>query len=62
MKRGHEPKTTLDPLEKLKAAYAYEILGVEQHVIAALYGINSGRIAEAIAEVRKAVGIPSTKH
>jgi hypothetical protein len=57
MKRGHEPKTILDPHEKLKAAYAYEILGVEQHAIAALYGINAGRIAEAIADVRKAVGI-----
>lgn len=60
MKRGHEPKTSLDPIEKLKAAYAYEVLGVEQHVIAALYGINAGRVAEAIAEVRKAIGI-STK-
>lgn len=56
MKRGHEPKTVLTPVEKLKAAYAYEVLGVEQHIIAALYGINAGRIAEAIAEVRKALG------
>lgn len=61
MKRGHEPKTSLDPIEKLKAAYAYEVLGVEQHAIAALYGINAGRVAEAITEVRKAIGMPSTK-
>lgn len=59
MKKGHEPKTALDPQEKLKAAYAYEILGVEQHVIAALYGINPGRVAEAISAVRTAVGIPT---
>jgi hypothetical protein len=62
MKKGHEPKTRLEPDEKLKAAYAHEILGVEQHVIAALYGINSGRVAEAVAEVRKAVGINPSKH
>jgi hypothetical protein len=57
MKKGYEPKTNLSPQERLKAAYAHEVLGVDQHVIAALYGVNPGRVAEAVADVRKAVGI-----
>jgi hypothetical protein len=57
MKKGYEPKANLSPQERLKAAYAHEVLGVDQHVIAALYGVNPGRVAEAVADVRKAVGI-----
>lgn len=57
MKRGYTEKTSLEPLEKLKAAYAHEIHGVSQHAIASLYGVNQGRIADAIASVRKAVGL-----
>ena len=44
-------------MEKIMAAYAYEVLGVNQHHIAALYAVNPGRVAEAIDAVRKAVGL-----
>ena len=57
MKRNHETKTILEPIEKLKVAYIYETYGIDQHAIAALYGVNSGRVAEAIGDVRKAIGL-----
>jgi hypothetical protein len=49
------PKTFLTPDEKLRAAYAHIINGVDQHHIAALFGINPGRVNEAIQDVRKAI-------
>jgi hypothetical protein len=58
MKRGHEAKTCLDPREKIKAAYLHEVMGVDQHIIAVFFGVNPGRIAEAIIDVRKATGVP----
>lgn len=42
--------------EKLRVAHAYLVYGVEQHVLAMLFGVNSGRIAEAVREVRLACG------
>lgn len=56
MKRGFAPKATLTPEERLRAAYANDILGVDQHTISALFGVNQGRVAEAIEAVRAAVG------
>ena len=53
-------KTHLTPDEKLRAAYAYLINDIEQH-IASLFGVNSGRIAEAVMAVRAAVGIPEIR-
>jgi len=47
--------------EKLRAAYACLINGVHQHHIAALYGVNQGRISEAVMAVEKACGFPSKK-
>ena len=44
--------------EKLRAAYACLINGVHQHHIAALYGVNQGRISEAVKLVEKACGFP----
>jgi predicted transcriptional regulator len=44
--------------EKLRAAYACLINGVHQHHIAALYGVNQGRISEAVKMVEKACGFP----
>jgi len=55
-RRGNS-KTALTPLEKLKAAYFYEVRGVAQHVLADMFEVNAGRIAEAITDVRKAVGL-----
>jgi len=50
-------KTELTPDEKLRAAYANIINGVEQHHIAALFGVNSGRVNEAVQAVRAAIGM-----
>lgn len=58
MKRGFEPKAALTPEEKIKAAAAHDLLGVDQHVLAFIFGVNQGRIAEAITEIRKAAGYP----
>jgi len=51
-------KSDLTHDEKLRAAYAYLINGVAQHHIAALYGVNQGRVSEAVALVAKAVNYP----
>jgi hypothetical protein len=51
-------KSDLTHDEKLRAAYAYLINGVAQHYIAALYGVNQGRISEAVALVAKACNYP----
>ena len=50
-------KTELTPDEKLRAAYANIINDVEQHHIAALFGVNSGRVSEAVQAVRHAIGM-----
>lgn len=49
-------KTQLTPDERIRAAYANLCCGVNQHTVAAMYGVNGGRVAEAITEVKKAVG------
>ena len=48
-------KTHLTPDEKLRAAHAHIINGVDQHVIASLFGVNAGRVNEAIMAIRAAV-------
>ena len=55
-RRGYTPKTQLTPEEKLKAAYFYLIRGVAQHVLADMFEVNPGRIADAITAVRAAIG------
>lgn len=48
-------KTHLTPDEKLRAAHAHLINGVDQHVIALLFGVNAGRVNEAIMVIRAAI-------
>lgn len=60
MKRGFETKGALTPEEKLKAAAAHDLLGVAQHHLAFIFGVNQGRINEAIKEVREATGMNET--
>ena len=48
-------KTELTPEEKLRAAHAHIINGVDQHVIASLFAVNPGRVNEAIMAVRRAI-------
>lgn len=52
-----QSKSALEPLEKLKAAYMHDVLGVDQHLISAFFGINPGRVNEAIRDVRQAIGL-----
>jgi hypothetical protein len=40
-------KTALDPDEVLRVAYGHIILSIDQHALAAIMGINAGRIGEA---------------
>ncbi len=49
-------KTDLTPDEKLLCAVAYLLEDVSQQVLAMLYRVNSGRVNEAIMEVREAIG------
>jgi len=57
--RGHEPKAALTPEEKLTAAYFHLMRGWAQHDIADLFGVNAGRVNEAITEVRAAIKWPN---
>lgn len=57
VRRGFVTKTALTPLEKIKAAYFYEVRGVGQQVLADMFEVNSGRINDAVMDVRKAVGL-----
>lgn len=57
MKRGFEPKASLSPEEKLKAAYLHEITGLDYQTLTIIFGVNPGRIADAITAVREAVGL-----
>jgi hypothetical protein len=50
-------KTALLPEEKLAAAHAHLVYGVNQHVLAMIYGVNPGRIAEAITSIRECIGL-----
>lgn len=56
MKRGFEVKTALEPFEKLKAAYLHEFMGLDMHTLTVVFGVNQGRIAEAILDIRRAIG------
>jgi len=60
MKKSFSPKTQLDPTEKLKAAYLHEVMGIEMMAIAIVFGVNQGRVSEAITAIRKATGAKPT--
>jgi transposase-like protein len=51
-----ELKANLTPDEKLRAAHAHIVQGVDQHIIASLFGVNPGRVNEAIKAIRAACG------
>ena len=50
------PRTKFTPEEKLRVAHAVLINGIDQHHIASLFAVNSGRVAEAVKLIREAVG------
>jgi transposase-like protein len=57
--RGYERKAHLTPEEKLKVAYFYLLRGVAMHVLADMFDVNAGRVADAIREVRAALKFES---
>jgi hypothetical protein len=57
MKKGFKAKTKLEPIEKLKVAYLHEVTGIDTHQLCVVFGVNPGRISEAITDVRLAVGL-----
>jgi hypothetical protein len=50
-----EHRTTLTPAERLRVAVAVLVDGFDQHRVAALMGVNPGRVNEAVVAVRKAI-------
>jgi len=50
-----EHNTALTPAQKLRVAVAVLVDGFDQHKVAALMGVNPGRVAEAVVAVRKAI-------
>lgn len=58
MRRGFDPDEkpkALDFDQKISVAWAYFVQGVDQSTLAALYGVNQGRVAEACKAVRLAL-------
>lgn len=50
-----ERKASLTPAEKLRVAVAVLVDGFDQHRVAALMGVNPGRVNEAVVAVRDAI-------
>ena len=51
-------KTILTPVEKIKAAYFYHVLEIDQPKIAVVLEVsNPARVNEAIKHIEKAVGL-----
>lgn len=42
----------------LRMAHAVIILGIDQHDVASIFSVNSGRVAEAVKAVRMAIADP----
>ena len=55
IKRYIERKTDFTPAEKLRVAVAVLVDGIPMTKVACLFGVNSGRVAEAVAPISKAV-------
>ena len=50
MRRSFDPDAAPKSLtfeQQISAAWAYHVKGVDQHTLAALYGVNQGRISAA---------------
>lgn len=51
---AEKPKTALSPREVVQVAHAHLVCGIDQHALAAMFGVNAGRIAEAVGVMREA--------
>lgn len=45
-------KKALTPQEVIMVAHAHLICGIDQHILASMYGVNQGRINEACVVIR----------
>jgi hypothetical protein len=50
--KTEDPPKALSFIEVLRVVHASEMLNIDQHKLAAMYGINAGRIAEAVVTLR----------
>lgn len=57
-----EPKTALTPIEVMMVAHAHLICGIKQHHLAAMFGVDSGRVNEAIVVMRDAAENHMKRH
>ena len=65
MRRGFDPDAAPKGLtfeQQISAAWAYHVKGVDQHTLAALYGVNQGRIAVACKSVEVALTDPKAAY
>jgi|SRR6478735_632841 len=51
-------KTSFEPHENLQAAWMHYFLGIDQHLIASSFAINSGRVNEACRAIEYAMKDP----
>ena len=58
MAKKKSKATDLTPRERLVATHMHLIGGIDQHIIAGGYGVNSARVHEAIAAMRLAMNDP----
>lgn len=54
-KLRQEPAPRLAPNDKIRICFAHLCLGIDQHKLAAMYGVNPGRVSEAVTAIRNAV-------
>jgi hypothetical protein len=58
MRRSFDVEDTKRALtfeEKITAAWAYYVKGIDQHTLAAIYSVNPGRISEACKTIATAL-------
>lgn len=53
-----EKKVALSPKERLVAAHLVTISGADQHAVAGAFGVNPGRVNEAVKAIRLAMDDP----
>lgn len=52
------PQTSFTPLENLRVAWMHHYLKIDQHKVAASFGINTGRVNEACRAIGYAMSDP----
>jgi hypothetical protein len=59
MTTAPKPKrVSLTPEQRMQVAFAVIYQGLDQHTVAAMFGVNAGRVAETVQAVRIAIDNP----